>query len=109
DVRSGVRNRAAGGRQVNAEEKQPNVGDYCMAVNPAAFRALDEFRRDIDRLARELKDSPKAHGQERIYVHGEKSVALMDKHRKAGIPLDPKVVENLKKIGAYIGIPWGTG
>jgi len=109
DVLSGVLSGAATGLQVYADEKRPNVGHFFMALDPAAFRPLDEFRRDMDRLARELKDSPKAHGQERIYVHGEKSFALMEKHRKAGIPLDPKVVENLKKIGTDLGIPWGTG
>src|SRR2546430_1560501 len=108
DVLSGVLSGAATGLQVYADEKRPNVGHFFMALDPAAFRPLDEFRRDMDRLARELKDSPKAHGQERIYVHGEKSFALMEKHRKAGIPLDPKVVENLKKIGADLGIPWGS-
>jgi len=109
DVLSGVLSGAATGLQVYADEKRPDVGHFFMALDPAAFRPLDEFRRDMDRLARELKDSPKAHGLERIYVHGEKSFALMDKHRKAGIPLDPKVVENLKKIGADLGIPWGSG
>jgi len=108
DVLSGVLSGAATGLQVYADERQPNVGHFFMALDPAAFRPLDEFRRDMDRLARELKDSPKAHGQERIYVHGEKSFALMDKHRKTGIPLDPKVVENLKKIGADLGLPWAN-
>jgi len=59
-----------------------------------------------DRLARELKESPKAQGQDRIYVHGEKSFARMEKFRKEGIPLGPKVVEGLKKIGADLDIPW---
>jgi len=96
DVLSGVLSGAATGLQVYSDEQTPNVGHFFMALDPAAFRPLDEFRRDMDRLAKELKDSPKAHGQERIYVHGEKSFALMEKHRKTGIPLDPKVVENLK-------------
>ena len=108
DVLSGVLSGAATGLQVYADEQTPNVGHFFMALDPAAFRPLDEFQRDMDRLARELKDSPKAHGQERIYVHGEKSFALMEKHRKTGIPLDPKVVENLKKIGLDLGIPGPT-
>jgi len=106
DVLSGVLSGAATGLQVYADEKQPNVGHFFMALDPSAFRPLDEFRRDMDRLTRELKDSPKAHGQDRIYVHGEKSFARMEKHRKEGVPLDPKVVENLKKIGADLGVPW---
>ncbi len=106
DVLCGVLSGAATGLQVYADEKKPNVGHFFMALDPTAFRPLDEFRRDMDRLARELKDSPKAQGQERIYVHGEKSFARMEKFRKEGIPLDPKVVDGLKKIGTDLGIPW---
>jgi LDH2 family malate/lactate/ureidoglycolate dehydrogenase len=109
DVLSGVLSGAATGLQVYADEQRPNVGHFFMALDPAAFRPLDEFRHDMDRLARELKDSPKAHGQDRIYVHGEKSFARMESYRKEGIPLDPKVVENLKKISTDLGVPWLTG
>src|SRR5438270_12828676 len=108
DVLSGVLSGAATGLQVYADEQRPNVGHFFLALDPAAFRPLDEFRRDMDRLARELKDSPKAHGQDRIYVHGEKSFARMEKYRQEGVPLDPEVVENLKKIGADLGGPWSA-
>src|SRR5207245_4244822 len=66
DVLSGVLSGAATGLQVYADERRPDVGHFFLALDPSAFRPLDEFRRDIDRLARELKDSPKAQGQERI-------------------------------------------
>src|SRR5437870_3909928 len=106
DVFSGVLSGAATGLKVNAEERKPDVGHFFMALDPAAFRPLDEFRLDMDRLARELKVSPKAQGQTRIYVHGEKSFTRMERFRKEGIPLDPKVVEGLKRIGTDLGIPW---
>lgn len=77
-----------------------------MAVDPAAFRPLEEFKVDMDRLARELKDSPKADSQPRIYVAGEKSFARMAKYRTEGIPLAPKVLENLRQIGAELRVPW---
>ena len=106
DVLCGVLAGAATGLQVYADEKRPNVGHFFMALDPTAFRPLDEFRRDMDRLARELKDSPKAHGETRIYVHGEKSFAKTEKHRKEGISLEPKVVDSLKKIGVDVGVRW---
>jgi LDH2 family malate/lactate/ureidoglycolate dehydrogenase len=105
DVLCGVLSGAATGLQVYADERRPNVGHFFMALDPAAFRPLDEFRRDMDRLARELKDSPKAEGQDRIYVHGEKSFARMERYRKEGIPLDPKTAENLRKIGKDLDVP----
>ncbi len=106
DVLSGVLGGSATGLQVYSDEKRPDVGHFFMAIDPSAFRPLDEFKRDMDRLARELKDSPKAQGQTRIYVAGEKSRARTEKHRTEGIPLNPKVVESLKKIGAELGVPW---
>ncbi len=108
DVLCGVLSGAATGLDVNADDSHPDVGHFFMALDPTAFRPLDDFRRDMDRLARELKDSPKAEGQARIYVHGEKSFARMERFRKEGIPLGPKVVEAMKKIGTELGVPWPT-
>lgn len=106
DVFSGVLSGAATGLGVNANEQRPDVGHFFMALDPAAFRPLEEFKRDIDRLARELKESPKAQGQGRIYVHGEKSFARMERFRREGIPLEAKVVEAMKKIGSELGVEW---
>ncbi len=106
DVLCGVLSGAATGLGVDVNKEKPNVGHFFMAIDPSAFRPLEEFKRDMDRLARELKDSPKAEGQSRIYVHGEKSFAKMEKFRKEGVPLGPKVVEEMKKIGGELGVAW---
>ncbi len=106
DVLSGVLPGAATGLQVYLDEKKPDVGHFFLAIDPSAFRPLDEFKEDMDRIARELKDSPKAEGQGRIYVAGEKSFAKMAKYRTEGIPLGPKVVENLKQIAAELRVPY---
>ena len=106
DVLCGVLSGSATGLGVDVDKAKPNVGHFFMALDPAAFRPLDEFRRDMDRLARELKNSPKAQGQNRIYVHGEKSLAKTEKYRREGIPLTIPVVESLKKVGSELGVPW---
>ncbi|TMI56180.1 Ldh family oxidoreductase [Candidatus Bathyarchaeota archaeon] len=106
DVLSGVLSGAATGLGVDVIKEKPNVGHFFMALDPAAFRPLGEFKRDMDRLARELKESPKAEGQSRIYVHGEKSYARMEKFQKEGIPLSGKVVEAMRQVGTEIGVPW---
>ncbi len=106
DVLSGALSGAATGLGVDVNKEKPNVGHFFMAIDPSAFRPLEEFKRDMDRLARELKDSPKAEGQSRIYVHGEKSFAKMEKYRKEGVLLGTKVVEEMKKIGAELGVAW---
>src|SRR5712692_1464608 len=106
DVLCGVLSGAATGLGVDVDKAKPNVGHFFMAIDPAAFRPLDEFKRDMDRLAQELKNSPKAQGQSRIYVHGEKSYARMEKYRREGIPLEAKVVESLKQVGKELEVQW---
>ncbi len=106
DVLCGVLSGAATGLGVDVDKAKPNVGHFFMAIDPSAFRPLDEFKRDMDLLARELKDSPKAQGQNRIYVHGEKSFAKTEKYRREGVPLTAPVVESLKKAGSELGIAW---
>src|SRR2546430_10891152 len=106
DVLSGVLSGAATGLGVDVDKAKPNVGHFFMALDPSAFRPLEDFRRDMDRPLPELKDSPKAQGQNRIYVHGEKSFARMEKYRREGIPLTAPVVESMKKVGGEIGVAW---
>ena len=50
----------------------------------------------MDDLIRRLKNSPKAEGQERIYIHGEKEFEMEQKYRREGIPLHFKVYEDLR-------------
>ena len=106
DILSGTLGGAATGLRVYEDETRPDVGHFFMAVDPASFRPIEEFKRDMDRLVRELKDSPKADGQDRIYVHGEKSAERTERHRREGVPLGPKVVDGLRKIGADLGVPF---
>jgi L-2-hydroxycarboxylate dehydrogenase (NAD+) len=106
DVLCGVLSGSATGLGVDVDKTKPNVGHFFMAIDPSAFRPLDEFKRDMDRLARELKNSPKAQGQARIYVHGEKSSARVEKYRREGIPLGGPVVSEMKRVGNEIGVPW---
>src|SRR2546426_8632546 len=105
DVLCGVLSGSATGLGVDVDKANPNVGHFFMALDPSAFRPLDDFKREMDRLSRELKNSPKAHGQNRIYVHGEKSYARMEKYRREGIPLGTVVVESLRQIGIELGVP----
>jgi L-2-hydroxycarboxylate dehydrogenase (NAD+) len=106
DILSGVLPGAATGLDVYGNEKAANVGHFFGAIDVRAFRPLREFKRDMDHLLKMLRGSPKAAGEDRIYVHGEKSSAYEAERRVKGIPLGPKVAENLRKIGTDAGVPW---
>jgi L-2-hydroxycarboxylate dehydrogenase (NAD+) len=81
-----------------------NVGHFFAAIRPDIFRPLDEFKADMDAMIHELKDSPKAAGQERIYIHGEKEFERAERYISEGVPLLVPVVNSLKEAGAQIGV-----
>ena len=46
-------------------------GAAFIAVNIAVMMPIDEFKRRVDTLAREIRQSPKAEGADRLYLPGE--------------------------------------
>jgi LDH2 family malate/lactate/ureidoglycolate dehydrogenase len=75
-----------------------NVGHFVGALRVDAFRPLDEFKATMDDIIQRLKNSPKAQGAERIYIHGEKEYEMTQDRQANGVILHPKVVADLKAI-----------
>jgi LDH2 family malate/lactate/ureidoglycolate dehydrogenase len=82
-----------------------DIGHFFGAIRVDAFRPLDDFRDSMDDLLERLKNSPKAEGQERIYIHGEKEFETEDDRRQNGIPLHDKVVTVLQSYAEEWGLP----
>jgi L-2-hydroxycarboxylate dehydrogenase (NAD+) len=81
-----------------------NVGHFFGALRVDAFRPLDEFKATMDDVIRRLKNSPKAEGAERIYIHGEKEFEMEEERRANGVVLHPKVAADLKAIADEEGL-----
>jgi L-2-hydroxycarboxylate dehydrogenase (NAD+) len=84
-----------------------NVGHFLGAMRIDAFRPVDEFKATMDDIIHRLKDSAKAEGQDRIYIHGEKEFEMEDQRRKNGISLDSKTVATMKQIAQELGVEYG--
>jgi len=108
DIFSGVLSGASTGPEVGHPNQNipADVGHYFAAIRIDAFRPVDEFKEHMDRLIQELKDAPKAVGQERIYIHGEKEFELAEKYEREGVPIMVEVVEALKASGKEAGVPF---
>ncbi len=106
DVLCGVLAGGAFGPDVYGNPRAADVGHFLGAIDIEAFRPAAEFRADMDRMIRGLKDSPKAEGEDRIFIHGEKSTFVTEQRRAKGIPLGPKVVDALKRIGQEVHVGW---
>jgi len=106
DIFSGVLSGAAFGNNVGhpGQTKGANVGHFFAAVKIEAFRPITEFKTDLDALIHQMKDAPKATGQERIFIPGEKEFELTERYEKEGVPVIEEVVKSLKEAGHNIGV-----
>jgi L-2-hydroxycarboxylate dehydrogenase (NAD+) len=81
-------------------------GHFFGAIRVDTFRPVDEFKRDMDRLIRELKSTPPIKGQERVYVAGEIEFETADERAERGIPLLPSVLKGLRDVSQQWGVPY---
>jgi LDH2 family malate/lactate/ureidoglycolate dehydrogenase len=87
-------------------QERADIGHFFGAIDVAGFRPLADVKRDARAILDQLRNSPRAEGHDRIYTHGEKGFAAERERRLHGIPLGPKVVEALKKVGQELQVPW---
>jgi LDH2 family malate/lactate/ureidoglycolate dehydrogenase len=83
-----------------------NVGHFFGALQVDAFRPVDEFKATVDDLIRRLKAAPKAAGQRRIYIHGEKEFEAEEERQRNGVLLHPAVFAQLRGYADELGVPF---
>ena len=77
-----------------------------MAIDYGIFGDKKEIKDRMSTLLRELRESPKAEGHDRIYTHGEKEIESLKEKTISGIPVNEKTVSELKMIGEYVGLAY---
>jgi LDH2 family malate/lactate/ureidoglycolate dehydrogenase len=82
------------------------IGHFFGAWRVDAFRPVGEFKVAMDDLQRRLKDTPKAEGETRIYIHGEKEYEEAERRAREGIPLNPKVAVDLRAVAEELGVEY---
>jgi LDH2 family malate/lactate/ureidoglycolate dehydrogenase len=55
---------------------------------------------------RELRESRKAEGRDRVYTHGEKEMEMMASRAGGLIPVNPKTLQEMRNIAARQGVAW---
>lgn len=81
-----------------------NLGHFFAAWRIDHFRPVDEFKADMDRLQRLLKGAPKAPGQERVYIPGEKEFEAKARYRREGVPINSSVMADLRIVAQTVGV-----
>ena len=81
-------------------------GHFFGAIRVDAFRPVAEFKRDMDRLIIDLRSTPPAEGQERVYVAGEIEFETAQERAEHGIPLHGSVLKGLRQVAEQVGVPY---
>jgi L-2-hydroxycarboxylate dehydrogenase (NAD+) len=87
-------------------QNQDPRGHFFAAIKIDAFRPVNEFKSDMDRLINELKATPPIEGQERVYVAGEIEFETAKRRAETGIPLLGSVIKGLRDISQQLDIAY---
>jgi LDH2 family malate/lactate/ureidoglycolate dehydrogenase len=105
---AGTLNGAAFGRDVidfNKDEATPtNTGQVIVALDVARFSPVESFKREVDKVIREMRDSKKMIGVDKIRLPGEQSHATWLERSALGIPLNHALLNNLQEAATELGV-----
>jgi len=64
-----------------------------LAIDPDAFGEIADFKREVDRLVRDIRGSERMPGVDRIWMPGEQSHEKRVRQAREGITLAPQLVK----------------
>lgn len=103
EICTGILSGGLTSNHVNRTPGRTNICHFFMAVDYGMFGEKEELEAALSEFLRELRDSPKAEGAERIYTHGEKEWENRNRVSREGIPVNEKTYEEMRMIGEYTG------
>lgn len=93
-----------GGHLADHTKPPQDVGSLFVAVTVDSFMDPAEFKARMDAALREIKDSPRAPGVDRIYAPGEIEHETRARRLQDGIPLPPEVAADFTALAAELGV-----
>jgi L-2-hydroxycarboxylate dehydrogenase (NAD+) len=83
----------------DTETSSGRVSHFFGAIRIDAFRDPREFRRDMDRMLKSLRNCPPAEGAERVYFAGQKEFEKEAECLRVGVPLLKKTYDQICTVG----------
>ncbi len=93
---------------MDSEATSARVCHFFGAIRLDLFRDPAEFKADMDRMLGELTGAETAEGCDRVYYAGLKEHEAEALSDRIGVPLTAKVSEQLRRIGAGVGVDFPT-
>src|ERR1041384_7281944 len=105
---AGPLNRAVFGADVidfNADDaSETNTGHFILALDIGRFLALDDYKAEVDRHVRELKESRRLPGVDQIRMPGERRRACREDRLRNGVPLAPPLLAQLDQLAGELSV-----
>lgn len=77
-----------------------------MVIDPKVFGDPEAIKAHFSAFLQELRDTPKADGQTRIYTHGEKEAFAYKDRMENGIDVNQKTVVEMCDLATYLGMDY---
>jgi LDH2 family malate/lactate/ureidoglycolate dehydrogenase len=87
-----------------APQGRSGVGHMAIALNIEAFRPLDAFTADMERLIEAIKSVPRAAGVKQVFYPGELEALADERHRREGIVIPDETLGELDAAARELGI-----
>jgi LDH2 family malate/lactate/ureidoglycolate dehydrogenase len=81
-----------------------NTGQAIVALDPAAFGDLAQFKKGVDGLIRDLRSSERMPNVDRIWMPGEQSHEKRVRQSREGIAIAPQILKTLDDVAKELGI-----
>jgi LDH2 family malate/lactate/ureidoglycolate dehydrogenase len=92
-------------KTIDQDAEPSGVAHSFMAIKLSAFTDIAAFNSRMEEYVGRIKSSKMAMGSEAIYLPGELEHLRMQERKEKGIPLQVKVMQELKTIGNELDIP----
>jgi LDH2 family malate/lactate/ureidoglycolate dehydrogenase len=106
---AGTLNGAAMGKNVidfnHDDASVTNTGQAIAVIDPAAFGDVQDFKARVDELIRDIRNSQRMPGVDRIWLPGEQSEAKRLTNLREGIALAPALMQQLNAVAAQLEVP----
>jgi len=80
------------------------IGHFFGAMRVDAFRPSDEFKMHMDRWITRFREAKTVEGQDRVIIPGDPERESEGLRMKQGIPLNPRVVDDIKELGKKLQV-----
>jgi LDH2 family malate/lactate/ureidoglycolate dehydrogenase len=84
-------------------DRVTNTGQFVVALDPSRFQPIAQFKSEVDRHIRELRDTKPLPGQT-VRLPGEQRASRRADRLHNGLPLAPELLAHLDKLAAELSI-----